>query len=485
MDFIRAALSGDRSEGIEVDIESQLGAIDSKISKKRTKKGSTNKKQDVPLNISVFNEMKFAKGNDPATESDTSESSSDEENESPATRIIGDGMGSSKLPSRNFISSDENPDKHLVWFSHGKCWTVFGILFAWTGLVCASEARNTTSFVSVESPIYIDTNFNEIHEVGMLKFMLCVNETKTGVSGCSLQELEVDDVNDQMFQIARSMAFLSVLMGGFLAACITLSVVWHSINLRPVGVGFLFAYFFQSCTFLFFDTKLCGKHTCHISEGTIFSIVASFCWILACVASSRMDAFKYHQKRAQELAHRRTNPGKPSVLDRGISDVTKETEASYDSTPPMAVNTTPKRSGRCLEALMRDLKDFEDSEDWRTRPHTPTSRGARTDDAPKRRGRSVSSKRGSRCSTAQNRSRGNSLDLSHATGKRSVSVSQRAPDDIIAASSRSHKHLARSARSVRTKSRPKSWEKESPGRKAMRTHSQNRSKKLDTRHFEL
>jgi hypothetical protein len=473
-------------------------------SKKRTKPFSAIKKQDAPLNIGVLNDVVFPTSKNPSTESDTSDSSSDEGNERPS-RIERDAMGSSKsqIIDLDFLKSrgsthlptpttpkacDESSEKHFVWFSHGKFWTVFGILVAWTGLVCAVEARNTTSFVTVESPIYVDASFNEVNDVGMLNFMLCFNETTTGLSGCSLHELDVNDVNDQMFQIARSMAFISVMMGGFLASCMTLSMVWHSINLRPVGIGFLLTYFFQSFTFLIFDTKLCGKHTCHVSEGTVYSIVAGFCWILACIASSKMDGFKFQQKKARERAHRSAGPSKPSKLDRGISDVTKETEASYDSSSPTDDVETPKRSGGCFRALLRDL---EDSEDWRagprtsrpreTGPRTSRSQETKTQDKPKRRGRSLSSKQGTRYSS-ENRSRGDSLDLQ---GKRSASLSRRVQGDRSSPKTLIKPGESATGRRHGKKAKPRSWEKESPGRKAIRAHSQNRSKKLDPRQFEL
>jgi hypothetical protein len=221
-------------------------------------------------------------------------------------------------------------DTHVMWIPHGKFWTFAGIALAWTAFVCAYQARNTPRFVTVESPIYVDATFEEAYDVGMIKLQLCLNMTSTGMAECSIHDLDTSTVSDRMFQIARSMAFLAIILGGFLATLITSAMFWSTINLVPIGVGFLAAYFFQSLTFLLFESELCSVHKCHVARGSIYSIIGCLCWILAAVASARMDAFKYRRTRANQIAKKKSHNGslKPSILNRGASDITQQTDIS-------------------------------------------------------------------------------------------------------------------------------------------------------------
>jgi hypothetical protein len=240
-------------------------------------------------------------------------------------------------------------DENLfMWFPHGTFWTLIGFFFAWAGVVCSYEARNTFRFVTVDSPIYVDTNFEEVYEVGMINFQLCFNETHTGMSGCTIHELASTDVNDKMFQIARSMAFLAILLGGFLAASITIATFWSTINLIPIGFGFLLTYFIQTLTFLLFDSELCALHQCHMAKGTIHSLIGSMCWILASIASARMDAFKYRRIMAKALSRKASSQRlKQSNLNRGISDITQRTEMSRVGRLPGRTSSSSRSLSEC------------------------------------------------------------------------------------------------------------------------------------------
>lgn len=132
------------------------------------------------------------------------------------------------------------------------------------------------------------------------------------------------------------------------------AIFWQSINLKPVGFGFLIAYFMQSFTFLFYDSGMCETYKCHIASGTVHSIVASFCWLFACISTARMDSHKYRAITKQQLEKdlsrspyprsksRSASPKKiiRRPLCREVSDTTKATESSK----------TTARSSRSIQA---------------------------------------------------------------------------------------------------------------------------------------
>ncbi len=478
----------DNKEGIEIDLERQVETFF-----QPTRYASTKVERSLavaPLSAAFFSTIVVRNegGEASNTDSESSDSSSDDENR--RMHRLGDVSSKrrSKLPPSENLTQKKHTEKsennvvenveHFLLFAHGKLWTVVGIFFAWTGLVCAHQAKETTRFVTVASPIYVDATFNEVYDVGLINFKLCFNQTRTLMAGCAVHELEVSDINDKMFQLSRSMAFIATLLGGFLAACITVSIFWHSINLRPVGMGFLLAYFFQSFTFLFFDSQLCALHDCHVSDGAIYSVVASFCWIFACLASARMDAFKHRQNK--EIVDNIVSRKKPSRFDRGISDITQGTEASYESRPSLgAVRADTKTNGSQL-SLICGIEDRRAAKAWDARlAHAERPRGW---EERRRQEQSFSSNRSQNHSPR--RSRGKSKEAPVCT-TRAMDLSREAPTGV--GSPRT------SAIAVHTASEEKKQTMhsmlqgvESPGRRAIRAHSSPKlSRFIDPRKFEL
>ena len=79
--------------------------------------------------------------------------------------------------------------------------------------------------MSVEQGIYVDPTFEEVSQVGMIHLQLCFNTTYLphleDEEECTLHELSTEDVEDTMFQVARSLAFMGLLLGGFLSVSYT------------------------------------------------------------------------------------------------------------------------------------------------------------------------------------------------------------------------------------------------------------------------
>jgi hypothetical protein len=316
-----------------------------------------------------------------STESDTSQSSSEREKttqtrgrSSSRRRSSSRGRSTSVSTSKKLVDEIE----HIQCFAHGRVWTCLGIFFSWLGFFLAYLARASTDFASVDPPIYFDPNFETVSEVGMINLRLCFNESFMGQTGCALHELSTDDIDDMMFQLSRSVAFLAVLFGGIMSVFLTIAVFWHSINLRPVGLGFLIAYFLQSFCFLFFDASLCNKHKCEPGSGAKCAIVASLCWIGACVATSRMDAFKFRQRKLRLRRLRRQSQSrsrsprkktKKAILGREVSNVTAKTDSSYGSSNGFQESDLPVRAvaaagGKKHTITIEGIDDIEAAQAW-------------------------------------------------------------------------------------------------------------------------
>ena len=310
---------------------------------------------------------------------------------------------------------------HLHWFAHGVLWTCMAIAFGWMGVGFSYAARVSPSFVETREPMYLDPRYETIPGVGMIHMELCFNQTHLSIleelndngfllegeklelgaqsrtrsshsfikyddddddddigpsvvdlatSPCIIHRLTSDDVHDDvLYQLSRSMAFLAMLLGGFLTACITLSVFWKTINLRPIGAGLLVAYFMQSFTFLIFDSNLCKDNSgCVMSAGGTYSALASVCWILACAASARMEKKKIRKEEKEEAAveeeqwkrrlRHRVHPRDIVVQQETQPRVSEERRAIQKKSP-----TKPKRIAKEHRASTAETANIDSDDD--------------------------------------------------------------------------------------------------------------------------
>lgn len=195
--------------------------------------------------------------------------------------------------------------QHIRWFGHGVFWTVVALTSCFLGSIFSVLARRSTHFALLETPLYIAPIYEPLEYVGMLQLEPCHNVTLTGKIGCTIMELTTDDVQDDMFELSRTFLSLGTAFGIFFSLFLASATFWESINLRPLCFGFLLTYFFQSFSMLFFDTKLCGVNHCRVGPGCIMSIIASLCWILACVSTAKMDTVKIRARRQRRRAARK------------------------------------------------------------------------------------------------------------------------------------------------------------------------------------
>lgn len=244
---------------------------------------------------------------------------------------------------------------HLNWFGHSRLWTTIAIAFVWIGALFAFMSRRSTDFVHLQVPLTVSSIYEDINEVGMIWINLCYNETEVHddfYTGCTRIRLSADHINDRRFEVSRSFLSLSVLIGTFLAITLSTSIFWESINLKPVGIGLLIAYFMQSFALLFFNTELCTENGCKMGSGGIYCVVASFSWLASCVATAKMDSCKIRLIRSRRREKRRlARIAKRESLIREkllLEEMTKRTDvstSSNDSGSDKAQHNSPPNKG--------------------------------------------------------------------------------------------------------------------------------------------
>jgi hypothetical protein len=276
----------------------------------------------------------------------------------PANKRVIDGDthdNTSVLLTTNPLRFELNPSteikdekrQHLRFFGHGKRWTLIAIIVSWVGVALSLSARYSFQFVTLNEPVLIDPFFESLDSIGILRIQVCYNETVARMSGCQTIPLAVELVQDNLFDVARLFLNLGALFGIFFSVVLSTSIYWESINLRPIGLGFLLSYFLQSFTMLFFDSDICNTNKCRPGAGCIYCIAASLCWITACVAAAKMNNVKTRntrrrRRRSKRVAKKATKELTKKQLHRETSSATEQTvsistSASDSSLPQVDV----------------------------------------------------------------------------------------------------------------------------------------------------
>ena len=247
--------------------------------------------------------------------------------------------------------------KHTSLFAYGRILTIVSMILALSALTLSVVSRQSMSFVELDYPIEISPQLNLVRNVGLMKMHLCYNETANkatrkrvlilqdsqfsrslsvevvptadagqGVNhheqhGCFVLELTVDTIGDIMWNVSRLFLSLAIAFGAFLTIMLCSATYWESINLKPIALGMLVTYFFQSLSFFFFDSKLCREYVCSFSQGSIASVFASLCWFCCALCCIRMDIVYQAQKR--QWLRRRNRALKKIKLHRKASDATE------------------------------------------------------------------------------------------------------------------------------------------------------------------
>lgn len=260
--------------------------------------------------------------------------------------------------------------KHLSPFAYGKKLTAASIIFALIGAILAVVSKRSLAFVRLENRIEISPQLNQVEYIGLVHLKLCYNETSLtsaerrttentnpflrrlsteatptvpagqaeahhDQTGCFVLRLTTETVDDTMWNVSRSFLTLAIAFGSFFFVMLCSSIYWESINLKPIALGLLVTYFFQSLSFFFFDSDVCRDNICRLAEGSITSIIASLCWFLSGLCCIRMDVL--YQAEQRKWGRRRKRAIKKLKLQRKYSEATAETTTtSVDDSSPVS-----------------------------------------------------------------------------------------------------------------------------------------------------
>ena len=122
---------------------------------------------------------------------------------------------------------------------------------------------------------------------------------------CRSIKITSSTLTDTLWHVSRTFLSLAIGFGFFLSFMLTSAAYWSTINLKPVAVGLLLTYFFQSMTFFFFDSGICRQHNCKMSSGAAAAVVASIFWFAAALGTIWMDMVFVQKKRRRERRERR------------------------------------------------------------------------------------------------------------------------------------------------------------------------------------
>lgn len=217
-------------------------------------------------------------------------------------------------PLDNSISIPLSPTKpsttitkkqHLRRWGHGRLWTSLALVFAWAACVCALLSRQSLRFVDFKHPLDIAPLFEPVKAMGVIRVQICRKKSKSGMRWCEIIPLGREKVNDKFINLSGSLLTMGASLGVALTVVLSTSIVWETINLRPVGFGFLLVYFFQSFSLIFFDANICNESKCRMAPGSILCVMASIFWIAACFGVAKMDAYKVRSIRARRRAARK------------------------------------------------------------------------------------------------------------------------------------------------------------------------------------
>ena len=254
-------------------------------------------------------------------------------------------------------SSNKREEKqvHLKCCGHGIVWTTLALVAGIIGVYTSFTAVWSTDFVNLARPLDIAPIYEEVDQLGLFNIKVCFNQNNTEMHGCMDYNLPSTAIEgDNIFQVARLFVSLGAFFGALATGILVSSLFWESINLKPIYMTLLLAYFLQSFTMLFFDSNACSEKGCRIGRGCSYCIGASMCWIVACLATTRMDNFKkraiYRRKIQAKLARkerrrqRRLNKMYSSDIKTAIGD---DFSLGIPTQPTLDITTTDSTKYEC------------------------------------------------------------------------------------------------------------------------------------------
>lgn len=254
---------------------------------------------------------------------------------------------------------------HIGLFPFGVVRTLTPVILSIVATACSIMCKQSTSFVTLERPIYIDAKHNTVSELGLFYMDLCRTNEYININVVSgdvtLTQVEYDEVDaddlsffysgptilseqtfsnatdqaalgraqtsneaasdcrkfrldstlvqDRLWNTARVFVGFTTGIGFMTTAALIAAIFWKSVNITAVSVAVFVSYLCQSFAFLFYDTTVCRKYLCYRSSGTNLAIIASVCWFFAGIGTLWIymyDRTEKHKKLIQHVKQKKT-----------------------------------------------------------------------------------------------------------------------------------------------------------------------------------
>ena len=177
------------------------------------------------------------------------------------------------------------------------------LLFSWANPTSIEEYDQIIEDYDHDDYIFVGPSDDEFETdmAGWDEHISVVSSPKI----CRSIKITSSTLTDTLWHVSRTFLSLAIGFGFFLSFMLTSAAYWSTINLKPVAVGLLLTYFFQSMTFFFFDSGICRQHNCKMSSGAAAAVVASIFWFAAALGTIWMDMVFVQKKRRRERRERR------------------------------------------------------------------------------------------------------------------------------------------------------------------------------------
>ena len=189
------------------------------------------------------------------------------------------------------------------------------LLFSWVNPTSIEEYDQIIEDYDHDDYIFVGPSDDEFETdmAGWDEHISVVSSPKI----CRSIKITSSTLTDTLWHISRTFLSLAIGFGFFLSFMLTSAAYWSTINLKPVAVGLLLTYFFQSMTFFFFDSGICRQHNCKMSSGAAAAVVVGIFWFAAALGTIWMDmVFVSEEAQTREARTTKEEKGK----------ATKETE---------------------------------------------------------------------------------------------------------------------------------------------------------------
>jgi len=252
--------------------------------------------------------------------------------------------------------------ENTTLFPFGKVRTIFPILMSLSAIICSMLCKESTSFVSLGKPVYVD-GYENLSELGLFYVKFCRTDefinnidpssgiativkleyaeeeefiddmaffnkpeiisettfnvkmidhekddqltllynTSTDENDCRKFKLESTLVSDGLWNTVRLLVGYTAAIGFFVTIALVTTIFWKTINLIPISIGMFFTYLCQSFAFLFYDSTACKKHYCYHSRGTSLAVAACICWFSASIGTLIMLLHERNSKHLEKM----------------------------------------------------------------------------------------------------------------------------------------------------------------------------------------